>query len=576
MYDSHAKFYSAHGKRQVLVVDDEMINREILGNILADSYEVAYAADGLEALEKIREYGTLLALVLLDLMMPGMSGQELLHIMREDPQMQKIPVIVLTADQEAEVDSLTLGVVDFISKPYPRAEVIRARVLRTIELFEDRQIISSTERDPLTGLYNKEYFYRYAEQMDRHNPGVEMDAIVMDVYHFHIINDRFGVAYGDDLLRRVGEKTRQALQGEGIVCRKEAGTFLIYCPHREDYKPIMEAAAVGLTEGDEENRIRLRMGVYANVDKALDIERRFDRAKMAADTVRGSATNAIELYDDTLREKELYAEQLVEDFPRAIHEKQFKVFYQPKFNIRHAEPVLCSAEALVRWQHPRLGMISPATFIPLFEENGLIQELDRYVWRTTAEQIREWKEQYGFAVPISVNVSRVDLFDPNLKTELLGILKDNHLTAAELLLEITESAYTEDAEGVVERINNLRSEGFRIEMDDFGSGYSSLNMISTLPIDALKLDMKFIRNAFREHKDTRMLEVIIDIAGYLAVPVVAEGVETEEQLLALKDIGCDIVQGYYFSKPVPADDFAAFLVARMERNDVPAGGQGHV
>ena len=567
MLKSHEKFHSANGKRLVLVVDDEPINREMLGMVLSADYELLYAEDGEQALALIRENRDTLSLVLLDLMMPGLSGREVLRRIKADPDIARIPVIVLTADQDAEIESLGLGATDFIPKPYPRAGVILARVRRTIELSEDRQIIQSTERDPLTGLYNREYFYRYAEQFDQHHKDMPMDAMVVDVNHFHMINERFGTAYGDRVLRRIGEHVREVVRDTGgIVCRREADTFMIYCPHGKDYKAILENGAIALAEDDAvSSRIRLRMGVYANVDKSMDIERRFDRAKMAADTVRNSFTKNIGLYDSTLHEQELYAEQLIEDFHTAIEEKQFKLYYQPKFDVRPEIPVLASAEALVRWQHPRLGLISPGVFIPLFEDNGLIQTLDNYVWRTAAAQIRDWKERLGFAVPVSVNVSRIDMYDPHLVDTLQGLARGNGLEPHELLLEITESAYTQDSDQIIGTVNQLRELGFCIEMDDFGTGYSSLNMISTLPIDVLKLDMQFIRNAFNQRRDTRMLEVIIDIADYLGVPVIAEGVETEEQLAALRAMGCDMVQGYYFSRPVPAADFECFIDKRKKQ-----------
>ena len=567
MLKSHEKFHSANGKRLILVADDEFINRELLGIILKDEYELLFASNGKEALEIIWEHQDTLSLVLLDLMMPVMSGTELLKTVKENPELKHIPIIVLTGDQEAEVESLGSGASDFIPKPYPKAEVILARVLRTIELSEDRQIIQSTERDPLTGLYNREYFYRYAEQFDQHHKDLEMDAIVIDVNHFHMINERFGNAYGDEVLRRIGQHVREMVRDSGgIVCRREADTFMVYCPHGKDYKAILDNVAGDITEDElSNNRVRLRMGVYANADKSLDIERRFDRANMAADTVRNSFAKTIGIYDSSLHERELYAEQLIEDFHQAIAEKQFKVFYQPKFNVRPDTPILASAEALVRWQHPTLGFISPGVFIPLFEENGLIQTLDRYVWSTAAEQIRDWKERLQFSVPVSVNVSRIDMYDPHLIEMFKKLLAENHLNSDELLLEITESAYTQDSEQIVGTVKQLRDLGFRIEMDDFGTGYSSLNMISTLPIDALKLDMQFIRNAFSQKRDTRMLEVIIDIADYLAVPVIAEGVETEEQLRALKAMGCDLVQGYYFSKPIPAEEYERFLTERKNQ-----------
>ena len=566
MLTSNEKFHSVNGKRRILIADDELINREMLGMMLSDEYEILYACDGAETLDRIRENRDTLSLVLLDILMPVTSGLEVLKEIKADEALAQIPVIVTTAEKKTEVESLQLGAVDFIPKPYPEAGVIQARVRRTIELYEDRDIIQSTERDTLTGLYNREYFYRYAEQFDQFHKELEMDAILVDVNHFHMLNERYGRAYGDAILRKIGEQVREMVKDSGgIVCRRGADTFMVYCPHREDYQQIMEKASVFLLDDEgTENRVRLRMGVYSNVDKTIDIERRFDRAKMAADTVKGTFTRTIGWYDDSLHEKELFAEQLIEDFPVAIADNQFRVYYQPKFDVRPDTPLLASAEALVRWIHPKQGMISPGVFIPLFEENGLIRKLDTFVWRETARQIRAWKDALGYSVPVSVNVSRVDLYDPNLPDTLLSILEEQSLTVKDLLLEVTESAYTQDSQQIIETVNTLRSLGFQIEMDDFGTGYSSLNMISTLPIDALKLDMHFIRNAFAIGGNTHMLEVIIGISDYLSVPVIAEGVETEEQLHALKLLGCDIVQGYFFSKPVPASDFEAFILQKKE------------
>ena len=570
MLNSQEQFNLSTRRRTVLIVDDEEINREILGLSLEDDYELLFAGDGIEALEVMRDHSETLSLVLLDLMMPRLPGLEVLKQMKEDPAIANLPVIVVTADQTMEIASLGLGAVDFIPKPYPQAGVIQARVKRTIELYEDREIIQSTERDPLTSLYNREYFYRYAGQYDQNHKDQEMDAILLDVNRFHMINERYGKSYADSILKRIGQKLLEKVhQIGGIVCRREADTFLIYCPHQSDYKPILDYASVGYAGDDvSDDRVHLRMGVYGQVDKNIDIERRFDRAKIAADTVRNSYTQSIGIYDKALHDREMYSAQLIEDFRTAIAEGQFIVYFQPKFDIRPEVPFLSSAEALIRWQHPDMGMISPGIFIPLFEDNGLVRELDTFVWRETARQIRDWKDRLGFSVPVSVNVSRVDMYDSDLTPTLCGILEEFGLTTSDLLLEITESAYTEDSDQIIQKVNSLRDIGFKVEMDDFGTGYSSLNMISSLPIDALKLDMLFIRNAFREKKDTRMLEVIIDIADYLSVPVIAEGVETEEQLHALRAMGCDIVQGYYFSRPVPAAEFEPFLRVRISLGEL--------
>lgn len=558
MPSNHLKFHSADGKRKILVVEDEMINREMLKFLIQDDYALAFAETGKEAFDCLEREAETLSLVLLDLNLPDMKGVEILRRMKGDGKTARLPVIVMTADADAEVECLNLGATDFIPKPYPKREVILARILRTIELFEDRDILHWTERDQLTGLYNRAFFYRYAAQFDTFHPDTETDAVVLDINHFHVLNDRYGSAYGDKVLRSIADTLLGAVGGasDGIVCRREADTFLIYCPHREDYEDILQRVSVCMAG---ENQLRIRMGVYARADRSIEIERRFDRAKMAADTVKNSFSQAIAFYDNSMHEKEAFAEQLVEDFHTAIEEKQFSVYFQPKFDIRPEDPQLSSAEALVRWKHPEFGMISPGIFIPLFEENGLIRELDSFVWRETASWIRKWKETLNRTVPVSINVSRIDLYEPRLLENLEGLIREYGLKSSELLLEITESAYTEDSTQMIATVRSLRERGFRIEMDDFGTGYSSLNMFSALPIDMLKLDMQFVRNAFQERKDTRLLEAIIGLAKSMGLPTIAEGVETAEQMFTLKAMGCDYVQGYYFSRPLPAEEFTAFI-----------------
>ena len=555
-------------KRHILIVEDEQINQMILGNMLGENYEVLYASDGIEALEQVKIHKDDLAMVLLDLQMPKMGGMEVLKVMKEEEELKGIPVIVMTADQSAEVECLQIGAIDFIPKPYPSVEIVRARVNRCIELSEKRNIIQSTERDSLTNLLNLDYFLQYVRMYDQHYSKMPMDAIVLDVNHFHLLNERYGKQYGDSVLSRIGKRVRQiSREIHGVCCRRGADTFLIYCPHREDYENILEKASEGLVDEEvSKNRVRLRMGVYSQVDKSLQIERRFDYAKTAANTVKSGYRKAVGIYDTKMHEAELYRERLLEDFRPSLENNCFMVYFQPKYDIRSENPVLASAEALVRWNHPELGMISPCVFIPLLEDNGLVLDLDVFVWRETAARIRAWKDRFGFAVPVSVNVSRIDMLTPNLKSIFKEILETYGLSADDLILEITESAYTGDSDQVISAAKELRGMGmgFRIEMDDFGTGYSSLGMLSHLPIDALKLDMSFIRSAFGETRDVRMIELIIDIADYLHVPVVAEGVETEEQYMVLKAMGCDYVQGYYFSKPVPHETFDRFLAERSE------------
>lgn len=548
------------GRRKLLVISGQPQARERLKGMLEGEYEVVCAETGAEALEALYAQKDTLALALLELKLKDMGGIEIIRQVNEDPQLMRIPVIALSPEAADEAPALNGGAMDFIPGANLLPDSVLARVRHAIELSENRNIIRSTERDQLTGLYNKDFFFSYAVQYDTYHGELDMDAIVINISHFHMINERYGKAYGDDVLRRIGGRIASYVKGDGgIVCRRDGDTFLVYCPHRDDYEQILHNASSGL-----DSRVRLRMGIYPNADKSLDIEQRFDRAKLASDTVRNSFTRTIAIYDEKLHRNEVYTEQLLEDFPKAIEEKQFVVYYQPKFEIQSTMPMLNSAEALVRWQHPKLGLISPGDFIPLFESNGLIRQLDSYVWREAASQMRAWKDKLGFCVPVSVNVSRVDIFDYDLVDHMKRLVAEFDLSPDEFLLEITESAYTQDSKQIIETVNRLREAGFHIEVDDFGSGYSSLNMIASLPMDALKLDMEFMHNAFKERKNTKMLDAVIDIAYSLEVPTIAEGVETAEQMFALKEMGCDIVQGFYFSRPLPAEEYELFLIERME------------
>ena len=343
MSDNTIRFGSISGKRQILVIENDAENRRLLRDALETHYNVLEADGVQKGLKLLYDNRSALSLMLLEATLSDGQGRELIRRVQEDPLLTGLPVIAMASDRRMEAECLNEGAMDFILKPCPMPEVVLARVHRAVELSEDRSIIRSIERDQLTGLYNKDFFFSYAEQYDVYHKDMDMDALVININHFHMINERYGKSYGDDVLRRIGEKISRAVQDGGIVCRREGDTFLVYCPHRTDYESILERATDGL-----DSRVRLRMGVYANVDKSIDIERRFDRAKAASDTVRNSFTRVVGVFDEALHESEIYMEQLLEDFPKAIAEKQFIVLYQPKFDIRSDEPQLSSAEALVR------------------------------------------------------------------------------------------------------------------------------------------------------------------------------------------------------------------------------------
>ena len=552
--------------QKVLIVDDQEINRDALEVIMENDYDIIFAENGAQALELMRRHKNELSVVMLDLIMPVMDGYEVLSTIQDDEELRGIPVIVMTSYEEAELEALRLGAADFITKPFDVHEVILARVARIIELYEGRRLISSAEKDQLTGLYSRNFFYEYAERLYRFHPELKMEAIVLNIDRFHSLNALHGREFGDRALRALGDIIRDFLrEKEGIASRFDADRFAIYCIHCDDHRALLDSFQAKMDEFSPMVRIHLRMGVDERTEDAEPVIL-FDRARTACIMARSDFHNPLRFYNEDILKKELFDQRLLGDLRHALAEGQFRVYYQPKYDIRCEPPRLRSAEALVRWEHPDLGMISPGTFIPLFEGNGLITLVDNYVWEETAKQVAKWRKKFSVTLPVSVNISRADIFDPDLTDRLCRLITDNGLEYRDIKLEVTESAYSQDADRLLDLIHSLRHIGFEIEMDDFGTGYSSLNMLSSMPIDVLKMDMSFVRNIEKSETDLRLMKLILDIAGNLKLSVVAEGVETEGQLKLLRDADCDLVQGYYFSRPVPANEFEVFIEKERERS----------
>ena len=551
-------------KKRVLIVEDEEINRLLLEKIIGDKYEVLYACNGIDAINVLKENKNV-SLILLDLIMPLMDGLSFMKETKKYNLLKNIPIIVITSEKENEVECLNLGAYDFIKKPFEKGEVILARISRAIELYEDRKLLIATERDNLTNLVTKKYFFEYIKEFNKNNINKKMDAIVINVRKFHLVNELYGYDVGDELLIKISDILREILHNNiGIASRITDDNYYLYIARQSDYMTFLNDNLIKKIKIFKDNiKIDLRIGI--NVSDNNNIEDKFDKALLACNSLRNKSNEYLCYYDDLMHNKEIYNERLINDLDDAIINDEFKVYFQPKYNITYDKPRLCSAEALVRWNHKKLGLISPSLFIPLFEKEALIQKVDFYIWNKTAKFIKYCKDNLGIYVPISINVSRIDLLTPNFIEEINKIVEMNNISPNDLYLEITESAYTDNSKLVLDIINGLRKYGYKIEMDDFGTGYSSLNMVANLPIDIIKLDMSFIKNMHKFEKDKKMVEVVLEIAKILNVKVVAEGVEEEAQYKLLKEMNCDIIQGYYFSKPLDEDNFLRLI--RGESND---------
>ncbi len=439
--------------------------------------------------------------------------------------------------------------------------ILLARSLRASR--KAAQLIRATETDEMTGLYNRDYFLQYAGRMRREHPETPMDAVVMNIDRFHNVNATNGRTFGDMVLRALGKELQAvAKESGGIAGRFGADRFDLYCPRREEYQSLYDRLQSTLDELAPAADISLRMGVMP-WQQGIEVVQLFDRARTACGLARENYQERLVVFDRRMQERENYEQRLLNDLHRALNNFEFEVHYQAQFDIQSDPPRMVSAEALVRWNHPELGMIPPCDFIPLFERSGKIGEVDRYVWAEAARQVARWRDLFGVTVPVSLNLSRVDVFDPELEGVLDRLLADNRLERGDLRLEVTESAYTGNADQVIRVVESLRYKDYLVEMDDFGTGYSSLNMLSAMPVDVLKMDQAFVRRIGENEKDRHLVGLILGIARSLKIPVVAEGVETEEQLRLLKELGCPMVQGFYFSKPLPPKEFEERMIPRM-------------
>ena len=551
---------SFKSRQSIMVIENDKDCQEILQSVLEESYNITVVGNTQDALLLLMDAPTTYSLILLELDLPDDTCIEFLKQRQAQSFLQNIPVIVITGEGD-DNGCYKLGADEFIRKPLNTPDIILARCERTLDLYESKSLVQQTEKDKLTGLYTIDYFFEYLKQIIPLDMGSDRDAIVIDVEHFRLINEIYGRGVGDQVLAEIGSYLQQVLTTlNAIACRAGGDVFFVYCIHQEDYQELQAVLQTILARNIKVSNIRVRIGVWQYVERGLiDPESWFDRAKSASERISGNYTTSVAVYNSGLHSKHLREERLIRDIYEAIEHKNLKVFYQPKYAIQGDKPHLRSAEALIRWIHPTLGFINPGDFIPLFESNGLIQMVDYYVWKEAAAQIRRWKDEYDFTVPVSVNVSRIDIYDPDLENKFCNILKENNLSPSEYMIEITESAYAENAQGLIEVLDSMRKKGFKFELDDFGTGYSSLGMLTEIPIDILKIDMSFVRSMEKHEKNKRMVELIIDIAKFLKVPCVAEGVETESQLRTLRRMGCDVIQGYFFSKPVAPEDFAKFI-----------------
>lgn len=545
-------------KNTIFIVDDEEILKKSLTDVLSEDYDILDAQNGQDALEKLAKHADSIAVIVLDLIMPVMDGVTFLEEFRNHQEYNNIPVIVATSneDEGLEQKCLEYGVWDFVMKPY-NPVLLQFRIKNVID--KSRMLMS--ERDSVTGLYTKLKFYQKVRQMLTEVQGEKFAFVRIDIDRFKMINNFYGIKEGDKVLKSIAQELIRISTAfdNFLYARLENDVFACCLPYKEEnIELLVNALQLNLKKVNKDYNIKVSCGVYVINDYNMDVSEMYDRAYLAAKNCKGKFVQNVAYYDESMIENMRQEQFIINEVNKALEEEQFAVFLQPKVNLVTGKPY--GAEALVRWMHPERGMISPGEFIPIYERNGIIGRLDQYMWRSVCKLLRKWLDEGKNPDPISVNVSRVNIYNPHLVEIFNKLITEFQIPPHLLNLEITESAFMEDQALIMKTMHRLHELGFRIMMDDFGSGYSSLNILKDMEIDYLKIDMQFLQQDVEFNgKGEKVLTSIVRMAKWLHLPSIVEGVETAEQVDFLKCIGCEYAQGFYFAKPMPVADYEKYI-----------------
>jgi EAL domain-containing protein (putative c-di-GMP-specific phosphodiesterase class I)/GGDEF domain-containing protein len=437
--------------------------------------------------------------------------------------------------------------------------VLKNRAVRAAHEEKLRQLV---DHDPLTGVLSLDGFRKRAEELLRTHPDTPYLLVYTNIKNFKFINDSLGRAAGDDLLRFWANRTLATFSDEEAMGRVTADRFVVLRRNggdkalRKDDQEVLGPVRTYFMDRGKENRVLLCGGVYVvtSTDRQqINIDRMMDCARMAERKVHDTRNEGYEFYNPEQWEKGKQVSDIINHLPAAIKSGGLHVWYQPQVNYETRK--ITGAEALCRWDHNKLGFLYPSNFIAVLEESGLIYDLDCFVWDKVCQDLHRWNEQ-GIRRSVSVNVSRCDIReDRDIPGQFSRLIQKYGITPDQLRIEITETAFAENPDLLISNTNKLRELGFQVEMDDFGSGYSSLHMLKEVPVDRIKLDLHFLTSSGDQKKSRTIVGCMIQMVELLEMKMIAEGVETIEQADFLRDQGCSEMQGYYFYKPMPAEEF---------------------
>ena len=409
--------------------------------------------------------------------------------------------------------------------------------------------------DALTGLYSREYLYERTREAIDGSPDKTFMICFVDIADFKLVNDIFGREFGDYALRCTADSFRSSMRPGSLYGRLSGDTFGMCIPKELFDAEIAEKALENfiVRQEDKEYHLIMHQGVYEASERDLDVSVMFDRAHMALDSIKDDFNSHLAYYDDAMRKEVLWNQRMAEELPAAIKKREICPYLQM---IVDSEGHIVGAEALVRWLHPTEGFLAPYRFVPTLEKNGMIAQVDKYMWRCACEILSRWRDNNLF---ISVNVSPKDFYFMDVVKELRSLVEEFGVDPARLRVEITETVVMTDEAKRISILKELRAAGFIVEMDDFGSGYSSLNMLKDMPVDVVKIDMAFLRKTEDDARALIILNSIMQMTSNLSLASITEGVETGEQYRRLKNMGCGMFQGYYFAKPMPVEAFEVCL-----------------
>ena len=473
---------------------------------------------------------------------------------------RQIPIFVIAEEGNKEIEktAVAFGVHGIISSPFNGGLVLN-QIRNIIGLREFAMMANSGYRDYLTGLYSRRAFI--IESQRRIKRKRETYSIgYLNVENFKLINDLFGIEAGDKVLVHIARILEVCVEEMGGICSRIMGDhFGILYPAGKGNTSILLDSYNTLSMPSVLNKgIKLRIGKLDVMDTEVSIDTLLDWAAMAADSITNNRDIVIAEYDSKMRDDLIHQKRVMDDMESALEENEFEPWYQPIYNNTTGEMV--GAEALVRWNNKRLKQVwAPDKFLPILEKNRFIHEVDKAIWEQICKKIKSWIKDGYEPVPVAINVSQIDLVEHDLVSELTGLIKKYEIPSRYIRVEIAESIFERDVQAIIAVAEKLINHGITVEIDGFGSAYSSLNILKDVPAQVLKIDVSFLSKTKKVKKTEIILKSIVGMAKLLNIDVIVEGVETKEQADFLESIQCEIMQGYWFAKPMCVEDFQRFL-----------------